>query len=227
MGATAPIYYGEYKEPVSGETWLVIEYVEGLRLNKAAPESMAEAARWIGRLHAASEALVPEPALYVKTYTSDYYLGWARRTALYTRHLGPELSWVRTVCERASDSFSHLLSSPPVVVHGEYYPENILVRTGAILPVDWQSAAIGAGEIDLASLTEGRWDAEVVRECVEAYRDVRWPDGAPPNFEKTLTAARLYWPLRWLGDKPEWTVEESRRPYFGELRSQAERLGII
>ncbi len=225
LATTAPEYYGDYEDPLSGETWLFIEYVEGLPLNKAEPSFTVEAARWIGRLHAASEQLAPQSARYLRSYSHEYYVGWARRTALYARQLGTEVSWVAAVCERAESLLSRLASSQPVVVHGEYYPNNILVRVATVCPVDWQSAALGAGEIDLASLIEGWRPNKVERECVENYREARWPNGAPETFEKALEAARLYWPMRWLGESLELTAH--RRVYFDELRGEAERLGII
>ena len=76
--------------------------------------------------------------------------------------------------ERASE----LTSAPQTIIHGEYYPKNILVREGEIFPVDWESAAVAAGEIDLASLTEG-WPEEDKRVCQAEYCAARWPNGAP------------------------------------------------
>jgi len=111
------------------------------------------------------------------------------------------------------------------IIHGEYYPKNVLYRDGIIYPVDWESAAIAAGEIDLACLTD-RWPADTVRECERAYQQSRWPDGAPAAFAQRLAAARLYIHLRWLGDRPEWTT---RQQYwrFDHLRSVGEQLGLI
>src|SRR6516165_8352804 len=50
-------YYGAYQEPDTGDIWLILEYLEGsLRLPKGPqPQSLLEAARWLGRFHAANE----------------------------------------------------------------------------------------------------------------------------------------------------------------------------
>ena len=117
-----------------------------------------------------------------------------------------------------------LLAPPQTVIHGEYYPQNVLAQEGVIYPVDWESAAVAAGEIDLASLTEG-WPAEFARRCEEEYALARWPEGAPPEFERTLAVARLYFPLRWLGHAGTLTPERSR--FLDRLRLAGERLGLI
>jgi thiamine kinase-like enzyme len=103
---------------------------------------------------------------------------------------------------------------------------NILYRRGTVYPVDWESAAIGAGEIDLATLTEG-WPEKVVEQCEMRYQQVRWPEGPHADFRQTLNAARLYLPFRWLGDRPEWTDHESAQRSIQRLRSLGEQLGII
>ena len=68
--------------------------------------------------------------------------------------------------------------------------------------MDWESAAIGAGEIDLASLTDG-WPTEIAESCEREYAAARWPQGPPPEFAERLALAKLYWGLRWLGNTPD------------------------
>jgi hypothetical protein len=58
----------------------------------------------------------------------------------------------------------------------------------AIYPVDWESAAVAAGEIDLAALTEG-WPPGFVEQCELEYQRARWPEGPPTGFERRLAAA--------------------------------------
>ena len=122
-----------------------------------------------------------------------------------------------------------LLGSPTTVIHGEFYPSNVLRVGDAIRPVDWESAAVGAGEIDLASLVEG-WPEKLARECVENYRGIRWPQGAPASFERVLDAARVYLALRWLGDESVPNNKNSKRrekAHYDELDRAARRLGMI
>ena len=47
----------------------------------SAPYALERAATWIGRFHARNESRVTQSDLrVVKSYTAEYYSGWARRT---------------------------------------------------------------------------------------------------------------------------------------------------
>jgi hypothetical protein len=236
---TTPYFYGAYCDAVTGDTWLVLEY-----LNKHARANHGEtyahikddfvrlrhklglAARWIGLFHAANQTgLSGCRESFLKTYDGDYYFGWALRTALFAETLRERYTWLPTVCRRYQE-LDLLSGLPATIIHAEYYKHNFIHLDGAIYPVDWESAAIAPGEIDLASLTE-RWPAEIVRHCEAEYCHARWPEGAPSGFNKTLDAARLYVEFRWLGDNAGWTTAEDRQWRFEELRAASERLGLI
>jgi phosphotransferase family enzyme len=226
---SATKFYGVYEDATAGEIWLVLEYVnESLRLNKASqPEAILRAAHWIGRFHAANETKLPSPGTSVlNTYDTEYYLGWVCRTSLFAGPLHQRFPWLKALCQRSEEFVSILLSPPVTAIHGEYYPRNILFRGGLIYPIDWESAAIAAGEIDLASLTEA-WGTEITRQCKLEYQRARWPEGSPTDFEERLTAAQLYFFFRWLGDRPDWTTKETYLGYFEQLRAAGERLGLI
>jgi hypothetical protein len=92
-----------------------------------------------------------------------------------------------------------------------------------IYPVDWESAAVAVGEIDLAALTEG-WPQAFVQQCELEYQRARWPDGPSTCFERRLAAARLYLQFRWLGSE---TDRDPSLPRFERLRCEGERLGLI
>ena len=159
-------------------------------------------------------------------HDADYYCGWARRTLEFARDAGRHASWLARLCDQADELADCLLAAPRTVAHGEFYAENILVHDRRIAPVDWETAAVAAGEIDLASLTEG-WPAAIVHRCEDEYRRARWPSGPPHDFERTLAAARIHWSLRWLGDRPEWHDHEGLRWRFPILRRLAETAGLI
>jgi Phosphotransferase enzyme family len=227
---SAPRYYGSHSDAESGRTWLIIEFVEhGIRASEvpAPAAALRLAARWIGRFHAANEArLATAPFPFLSTYDPDYYRQWARRTAQFARDWHLRCPWLPTLCERFADCVDALCGTKLTVIHGEYGPKNILVRDEEIYPVDWESAAVAAGEIDLASLTQ-KWPEEVARACEQEYQRTRWPEGPPPEFPRTLELARLYWEFRWLGDRPEWLAQPKVRARFEELRLAGERLGLI
>src|SRR5213076_728303 len=109
--------------------------------------------------------------------------------------------------------------SPATVIYGEYYPDNILMRDSTIYPVDWESTAIGAGEIDLASLTDG-WPERLVQQCGIEYQRTRWPAGAPREFSQRLEAARTYWAFRWLASRLEWTTHPKQQRRLLHLRRE-------
>jgi phosphotransferase family enzyme len=229
LGFSVPKFYGSYDDMGTGDTWLILGCVDpSLRLAKGPqPETMLRAAEWIGRFHAANEPRASMAALsFLNRYDFNYYLGWVRRTSLFARGLHQNFPWLTNLSERFEECIDVLLSAPLTVIHGEYYPHNVLVSDGVIYPLDWESAAIAAGEIDLATLTEA-WGPEIIRQCELKYQRTRWPEGSPGKFARRLAAARLYLCFRWLGDQPDWTLSEDNRSYFDQMRSAGEELGFI
>jgi aminoglycoside phosphotransferase (APT) family kinase protein len=160
---------------------------------------MCAAARWLARFHRASESrlsLASLPCLH--RYDAGHYLGWADRTSQLAGPLHQRFPWLATLCERFEDVVGMLLKPPAMIIHGEYYPNNILFRQGMIYPVDWESTTIAIGEIDFASLIE-RWPPEIIERCKAEYLSARWSEGPPAGFEQRLDVAKLYWRFRWLG----------------------------
>ena len=208
---------------------IVLRYLAGaLRLHKAPRESLSVAGAWLGRFHAATERMTLEAPTVCRLprYDAAYFRGWALRTARYAAGHSDAGSWSERVC-RWFVTVAGELDHPTdrAIVHGEFYPSNILVHEGHVVPVDWQSTAVGAGVVDLASLLEG-WGRGVLPESViDTYVEARWEGTPPAGFERRLQLARIYWPLRWLGDVPEATALPRRGPYFALLREEAARLG--
>ena len=222
-GSTAP-FVGALDRGRPDEAWLVCGYLDGTQMHKV-PAAFPLSARWLGRFHRLNESRIGERACaFLPTYDRDHYLGWARRTAEYTASLFRQGSWLAELCGRFEDVADLLLTAPITVIHGEYYPKNILFCGGAVYPVDWESAAFAAGEIDLASLAEG-WADEDVRECCRIYVAERWPDGVPAGFERRFDAGRLYLCFRWLGSSPAWAADGAE--YLDQARAAGERLGLI
>jgi thiamine kinase-like enzyme len=223
---SVPTFYGCFPDVKTGEMWLILEYLDkSLRLkNTRRLAVLSQGAAWIGNFHVRSEArlsLAPIPSL--NKYDAEYYRGWARRTSLFAGRRHRRFAWLAALCERFEDVIPLLLNLPLTIIHGEYYPPNILWRDGVIYPVDWESAAIAVGEIDLAALTEG-WPPEFVQQCELEYQRARWPEGSFTGFERRLAAARLYLHFRWLGGQTDRDTSLSR---FERLRCEGERLGLI
>ncbi len=222
---TTPTFYGACSDADTNKAWLILGFLQNAMPVKHLHESgaMTLAARWIGRFHATTEARVPgDRPCFLNRYDADYYLGWSRRTWLFAEPLRNQYPWLAHACETYAKAVDWLLAQRPTVIHGEYYSINVLIAGGRVYPVDWESTAIAVGEIDLACLTE-RWSEEWVREMELEYQRARWPEGVPPEFARTLAAARLYLIFRWLGDRPAWTTGEQCRWRFEQLRMAIRR----
>jgi hypothetical protein len=229
LPVSTPAFYGLHRDETTGETWFILESIDkSLRVKDSKDHAlMHAAARWLGEFHRANEShLSPTSLPFLHRYDAEYYLGWALRTSRWAGPLHQRFPWLATLCQRFEKVVDRLLEPPVIIIHGEYYPNNILFRQGTIYPVDWESTAIAIGEIDFASLIE-RWPATIVERCTAEYLSARWPDGVPPDFEQKLAVANLYWRFRWLGERSDWTTEGKSRWRFDELRSIGERLGLI
>jgi aminoglycoside phosphotransferase (APT) family kinase protein len=194
-----------------------------LRIGKMGLRAMMRAARWIGEFHAANQARAPR-LRFLTTYDAAYYRGWLPRASRLARHLGLRLPWLPALSKRLEREIATLADLPRTVIHGEYYPHNVLYQAGVVRPVDWETAAVGPGEIDLATLTEG-WGQEVSRSLELEYERTRWPMGPPSGFLRNLDLARTYMQLRWLGDDdPKWTANMSR---WADLHALSKRLELV
>jgi len=204
MRTATPRFIGSLIDGAAGGTWLAIEYAEGADRVNHVEDAIPVAARWLGGFHAETECILEaEPDLPLKRYDADYYVGWARRTLEFAGDLLEQFRWLRPLCERFGDAAELLLAARATVAHGEFYQANVLIKGDRIYAVDWESAAVAAGEIDLATLTFG-WPDEDLARSLEQYCAVRWPSGAPPEFQARLDAARVYGVLRWLGGRGVW-----------------------
>ena len=78
-----------------------------------------------------------------------------------------------------------LVRLPSTLIHGEFYASNIVVQETTercrICPVDWETAAVGPGLIDLAALTSGAWSerANGDGDCLPGHPDIRGYARAP------------------------------------------------
>jgi len=227
IGCSTPRFYGYYTDPNNENTWLVIEYIDNCqRLSWGPiPQILVDAARWLANFHVACEVLLSSnPPLGLNTYDRAYYIGWTHRASQFAGPLHGHFPWFKTLCNHFEKFSDALLEAPQTVIHGEFYPQNVLIRNGIISPIDWESAAVAAGQIDLSTLTEG-YPEDIVTECELAYQQARWPDGIPAGSGCMLDAARIYMHLRWLGDRPSWTMQSLQR--FEKLRLIGEKCGLI
>ena len=206
---------------------LVIEHLDDSFRVGEAPEvsGILAAAEWCGCFHHLAEPRQSEPALgFLVRYDRGYYQAWADRAERLAATAARSGAWLSRACAAFHEMAGDLAAAPTTIIHGEMSPQNVLWRNGEIYPVDWESAAIGPGEIDLAALLLG-WPEETVARCIEAYWEaLRKP--RPSEFATRWAAATLYTALRWLpspdaGDDPRFSLALDR------LRETASAVGVV
>jgi len=129
LDLSCPTLYGIYRESANKRTGLVMEYLaDSVRIiHSSDPGTVFEAAAWIGRFHALCSPRAGSPALsFLNSYDAEYYMGWARRTLKMAEQSGLAPRWLETVCSRFDEVIEVLCEAPSTIIHGEYYPKNIL-----------------------------------------------------------------------------------------------------
>jgi aminoglycoside phosphotransferase (APT) family kinase protein len=96
------------------------------------------------------------------------------------------------------------LSLPQTVIHGEFYPSNVLVAGTSSdpmpCPLDWEMAAIGPGVVDLAALTCGEWQPDDRLAAIAAYADGANAHGdAFADVTEGVEYASVHLAVQWLG----------------------------
>jgi aminoglycoside phosphotransferase (APT) family kinase protein len=231
LPVSLPGFYGTVSRRNSDNLWLVLEHVDRSYRLDLAPDNcaMIAAAAWAGRFHDLTQDLSEETTSFLQVYDADYYAGWSRRTWAQAKGRLPRNHWLEAICRRYEDEIVPVLTQgPPAIIHGEYTPNNVLWRDGQIFPVDWESAAVGAAEIDLAVLLIA-WDRRTSRACEQSYRKALRRGAAVADFDSRVDAARMYVTFRWLADAPEGSSPGGGQwPwYLKELRRIADRLEFI
>jgi aminoglycoside phosphotransferase (APT) family kinase protein len=121
-----------------------------------------------------------------------------------------------------------LSALPRTVIHGQYFGRNIMLRRRnreqMIAVIDWETAALGPGLIDLVSFTSGKWTDEQRQTMWRAYFDQYeaetevsrdWED-----FCKELMELELYQALEWLA----WWRNRSISHNFGKWVTELKRI---
>jgi Ser/Thr protein kinase RdoA (MazF antagonist) len=193
-GIGAPVLVGALAD--GRRAWLFLERVHGVPLDETRePAAWEEAARWLARLHA--RPLPPAGAARLLRYDA----AWLRRWPGRAFRADPGLAPLADAAERAVQVVA---AWPAALLHGEFYPANVLVAEGRIRPVDWETAGTGPALIDLAALTSGAWE-RVARARIEAAYRAALPAARRPSARElggALVHARLLVALQWLGWEP-------------------------
>ena len=220
-------YYGLCQFFDSGESSLVIEYLgKHLRLFESGDiDAFLKAAIWIGMFHSISEKKYPD---FLKIYDTSFYRSWSSRFEHIMLSYQEEHPWLKGLVKYFENNIEILTAAPQTIVHGEYYPENILIKGGLIYPVDWESSAIGPGEIDLASLIENL-NENLTDRVIDAYTSVRWPTGlySRNEFDNRLLLAQIYFHFRWIVEEDNLEAWLKGSTTFNQLMNLARRADCI
>jgi hypothetical protein len=205
----------------AGVTCLVLEYLEGAQ-RVTSPEGLSDAARWLARFHEHSADWLASASDEIRHSLYQYDDNHLRRcldnlSRAWQSTRPP--AWLEVVIERSREALQDYLSASPSALHGEFYPENVLVCGGRVYPVDWESAGLGPGAMDLASLVEG-WPEQARTQCIAAYAEVagREPEDVARQVDLGALCVHLWWLSIW---------PQRAAPTLERLRRVATRLDLL
>jgi Ser/Thr protein kinase RdoA (MazF antagonist) len=221
----APFFYGVVR--VQGESpgsWLLLDRIRGRELYQfEAIERWEDVGRWLAGFHSRGRSIVRYRvacrAANLLEHTPSLLYSWLDRAASFAETAGDTerkraLERLRHPLRRAVERTIQL---PGTLIHGDFYPSNILLVEGeekpTIHPVDWELAGHGPGLLDLAALISGDWDEPAPRRIANAYRSGLPADERldPVTFARALQACRLIVAVQWLGWSPDWEPPPEHR----------------
>ena len=165
------------------------------------------AARWAARFHAATRDLPEAQTSFLPRYDHSHYRECAERV----RQILPNLeAGERRLVSRGLDCYANCIdwlgARPRTVIHGQFFGQNIMLRTGhagqEIAVIDWETAALGPGSFDLVSLSSGKWTKQQRHAMQAAYFEAYQAETRQPmdwgSFCRDLAPLVLYQSLKWL-----------------------------
>lgn len=146
------------------EPCLILAFVEGEKLSSSTPAALDVMAAMLARLH--EQPLQGLPELPERVDPPPEWLGYL-----------PETQTWRLLRDRLADAPAAAYAGPKVLLHGDYWPGNLLWRDGELCGVlDFEDAAMGDPAADLAGARlELTWafGAEAAQRFTEAYLERR------------------------------------------------------
>jgi Ser/Thr protein kinase RdoA (MazF antagonist) len=214
---------------------LVLERVRGVPLAEIGNFSTWEAAaRWLARMHMtfASSLSGTDPSWKHSSlvhYDREQLRVTGRRGL--DRAAEQRLGSARTraaIAEAHERALSALGATGGTLVHGDFYPSNIVVAADRIAVVDWELAGWGAAELDLAALIAGAWGYEQRRALTMAYHQAASERGSTGTFAalmQRVSLATIVVALRWIGAAPDWKApDDHHQDWFADAISVLDHL---
>lgn len=177
---TTPVFYGTFSLGDSVDC-IVLEKVPGYRIHHSTfPRGLVDASADLGGFHSHGiGSLPPAHNVFNRSHFSRLMSEMELLPGVSARLTG-----------MGSTVVDVLANAPRSLIHGELYPDNVLINEEGPVVVDWESAGVGPGILDFATLTQGRWDPDLVGECEEVYWGARG-DFVPAWGRRSLAAARI------------------------------------
>lgn len=215
-----------------GGAALLVERIAGVTLTEARSlDAWSAAAGWAAGLHDRVTARGRRNARRAGLIVAD-----ARRHRLWMERArsfsdAPDVERLAGAHRAVVAGIGRL---PRAFVHGELYPANVMIEdregTPVVRPVDWETAGLGPGLMDLAALTGGEWEDPDARTAVAlAYRDASsaWSGVADRAFLRALDLCAVQVAIGWLGWSDSWSPPpEHARNWLSAALAAIERLGL-
>ena len=217
---------------------MVLEQVAGTPLSEIGDFAVwTAAARWLARMHAkfANAPLMltagpgPGPGASLVRYDHEVLAAAGRRglARAAEQALGSAEVCV-ALGARHEYALRALASASPTLVHGDFYPSNIVVADDRIAVVDWELAGTGPAVLDLAALAAGGWSSEQRHDLIRAYHEEAFALRRTETFTalvRRVELASLHLALQWVGSAPDWEApDEHRRDWFADAIAALARL---
>ncbi|MFM7243612.1 MAG: phosphotransferase family protein [Planctomycetaceae bacterium] len=225
----SPHVFGGFTDDETGDVVLVLRfYPDAVPAAKSTdPAAVDSLICWLAAFHEWTAARLAEPRWeFLARYDADLYAMWLERTIELAAPFAAECPWLGRVAEAYRERIPLLVAAPVAVIHGEFTTRNALWDHGRILPIDWETAAMGPPEVDLAVFTYD-WHPENIAVMERTYVAARWGGTPPDGYADRLIAARLYAAFHWLFGTPGGCSEERVRTHLMELHAEAVRWGIV
>jgi Phosphotransferase enzyme family len=212
-----PVYAGAEMSAEAARYWLFLERVDGLLLwQSGALEHWDDAARWLAGLHGKfSGARGLARAEHLLRHDAKFFEVWLGRAEQFLAGKPGGLPKEKArqfarLAGRYGRVVERLTGLPLTLVHGEFYPSNVILRRGAargrqICPVDWEVAGIGPGLADLAALASGEWEEREKRRFVAAYREALGARESLAELVEAVEFCQLHLAVQLLGWAADWT----------------------
>jgi aminoglycoside phosphotransferase (APT) family kinase protein len=238
-GADLPTvrYFGTEWDEVAQRQDLFLEQVRDWDLRYQELEHWFTAARQLASLHAHFAARLERLLAcdYLLRLDVEYHRGWAERAVQVARSLDATLSASLSRVVERYDLVTELLGrQPATLVHNDLAPKNILAdrarAPARISIVDWETAGVGCGLLDLVDLMYGLDPVSTARMRAE-YRAVLVGTGLLPHecaeFDRLIAACELLKTVHRIAHAVSWCVPPTRVAlWVGEAESALSRVTV-